>query len=106
MLDGDNYSSSSLLIERRYIMNNKYTEADRKKDFDFFLNHYDEFYNKYGHCCIAIRFENILGVYRSIQEAIDILSNQYEIGDYIVQECNGDETGYTNYVSSWQLVGV
>lgn len=87
-------------------MNNQYTEADRKNDFNFFLNHYDEFYNKYGHCCIAIRLEKILGIYRSIQEAIDILSNQYELGEYIVQECNGDETGYTNYISSWQLVGV
>ena len=45
-------------------------------------------------------------MYRSIQEAIDILSNQYDIGEYIVQECNGSESGYTNYISSWQLVGV
>ena len=43
---------------------------------------------------------------QSIQEAIDILSNQYELGEYIIQECNGEESGYTNYISSWQLVGV
>ncbi len=84
----------------------KYTETDRKKDFDFFLKHYEDYYKKYGHCYIAIRLEEILGVYKSTQEAIDILSNQYEIGEYILQECNGNESGYTNYISSWQLVGM
>lgn len=87
-------------------MKKEYTDTDRRNDFDFFLSHYDEYYKKYGHCCIAIRCNEILGVYKSIQEAIDILSNQYELGEYIVQECNGEESGYTNYISSWQLVGV
>lgn len=87
-------------------MNKEYTDIDRKNDFNFFLTHYNEFYGKYGYCCVAIRFNEILGVYKSIQEAINILSNQYELGEYIVQECNGDESGYTNYISSWQLISV
>ena len=87
-------------------MKKEYTENDRINDFDFFLNNYQIFYKRYGHCCIAIRFEEILGIYNSIQEAINILSNQYELGEYIIQECNGDESGYTNYISSWQLIGV
>lgn len=88
-------------------MNNKeYDDTNRKKDFDFFLEHYEEFFKKYGHCFIAIRFKEILGVYKNIQEAISILASQYEVGEYIVQECNGDESGYTNYISSWQLVGI
>ena len=87
-------------------MKREYTENDRNNDFDFFLKNYHDFYKRYGHCCIAIRFEEILGIYNSIQEAIDILSNQYELGEYIIQECNGDESGYTNYISSWQLIGV
>ena len=87
-------------------MKKEYTDTDRRNDFDFFLSHYEEYYKKYGHCYIAIRFNEILGVYKSIQEAIDILSNQYELGEYIIQECNGEESGYTNYISSWQLVGI
>lgn len=87
-------------------MNKQYADIDRKNDFDFFLSNYDDFYKKYGHCCIAIRFNEILGVYKSIQKAINVLSNQYDLGEYIVQECNGDESGYTNYITSWQLVGV
>lgn len=84
----------------------EYTDDDRKKDFDFFLSNYDDFYERYGNCYIAIRFKEILGIYKSIPEAINVLSNQYDLGEYIVQECNGDESGYTNYISSWQLVGV
>ena len=87
-------------------MGKEYTDTDRKNDFDFFLSQYDDLYKKYGHCCIAIRFKEILGIYKSIPEAINVLSNQYDLGEYIVQECNGDESGYTNYISSWQLVGV
>ncbi len=87
-------------------MKKEYSENDRNNDFEFFLKNYDDFYNKYGYCYVAIRFEEILGIYKSMQEAINILSNQYELGEYIVQECNGDESGYTNYISSWQLVGI
>ena len=84
----------------------EYTDDDRKKDFDFFLSNYDDFYKKYGNCYIAIRFEKVLGIFQSTQDAINTLSNQYELGDYIVQKCNGNESGYTNYISSWQLVGI
>lgn len=84
----------------------EYTDDDRKKDFDFFLSNYDDFYERYGNCYIAIRFEKVLGIFQSTQDAINTLSNQYELGDYIVQKCNGNESGYTNYISSWQLVGI
>lgn len=84
----------------------EYTDNDRKKDFDFFLSNYDDFYERYGNCYIAIRFEKVLGIFQSTQDAINTLSNQYELGDYIVQKCNGNESGYTNYISSWQLVGI
>ena len=30
----------------------------------------------------------------------------YPLSSFIVQECNGDESGYTNYILSWQLVGI
>lgn len=83
-----------------------YTDSDRSRDFEYFLAHYDELFKQYGYCFIAIRQEKILGIYESLQGAIDALSGQYELGEYIVQECNGDESAYTNYVSSWQLVGV
>lgn len=71
-----------------------YTENDRRKDFDYFVENRQELYDKYGHTYIAIRNESVLGCYGSIPEAISQLADQYEIGNYIVQECTDDDSGY------------
>ena len=42
-----------------------YTNEERKKDFDYFIKHYQELYDKYGHKFIAIRNSKILGVFDS-----------------------------------------
>lgn len=83
-----------------------YGDLERKQDFDFFLEKYKEIYQKYGDCVVAIRNKIILGIFHSEKEAIDITSSEFELGEFIVQKCNGDETGYTNYITSWELVSV
>lgn len=85
---------------------NTYGENERMSDFQFFIEHYNELYEKYGHKFIAIKEHKILGVYDDAVSAINITSKEYPLGTFIVQECNGDESGYTNYISSWQLVGI
>ena len=82
-----------------------YSEEDRTSDFNFFLEHYNEFYRIYGHKFIAIRKQEILGIYDDAASAIHTTSETYPLGTFIVQECNGEESGYTNYISSWQIVG-
>ena len=84
----------------------EYREDDRLDDFNYFIEHYNELYNKYGHKFIVIQKHKILGVYEDIVTAINTTSELYPVGTFIVQECNGDETGYTNYISSWQLVEI
>lgn len=71
-----------------------YTDMDRKSDFDYFTCHYQEFFNKYGYKFLAIKNKEILGEYDSISEAIEDLSPDYAIGNYIIQECTGDESAY------------
>lgn len=83
-----------------------YTDLERKKDFDFFISNYDELYKKYGHKFIAIQFEQIIGVYETEIAAIEDVTKSHPLGTFIVQECNGDESGYTNYISSWQLISI
>lgn len=83
-----------------------YTEKERKEDFDYFVKHYQELYNEYGHKFIAIKNSKILGVFDTELDAITEVSKEYSIGTFIVQECNGNESGYTNYISSWQLISV
>lgn len=83
-----------------------YTNKEGKEDFDYFIEHYQELYDKYGHKFIAIKNSKILGIFDTEPEAITEISKEYPIGTFIVQECNGDESGYTNYISSWQLINI
>lgn len=70
----------------------------QRSDFNWFLNNYDDIYKQYGHKFIVIKDKQILGAYDSAREAIDNTSE--EMGTYIVQECNGNESAYTNYIAS------
>lgn len=72
----------------------KYTDIERKKDFDFFISNYDTFYQQYGHNFLAIKNQKLLGAYDSVQEAIDTLSVTNDMGTYIIQECICDESAY------------
>lgn len=83
-----------------------YTATDRRNDFEFFKENYDLLYQKYGHKFIVIQFKKILGVYNSEIEAMNATTPLYPLGTFIVQECNGCESGYTNYISSWQLINI
>lgn len=83
-----------------------YGETERQNDFDYFIQHYQEFYKQYGHKFLAIKNKKILGIYDDEVSAINTTSEKYPLGTFIVQECNGNESGYTNYISSWQLVSI
>ncbi len=85
---------------------NEYGAKERKSDFDYFVNHYQELFDKYGHKFIAIKNNTILGSYDTELDAINEVSKKYPLGTFIVQECNGNESGYTNYISSWQLISM
>ena len=85
---------------------NTYGELERKKDFDYFLKNYHDFYSEYGHRFLVIKNESVLGAYDSEIDAITETTKEHLLGTFIVQECNGDESGYTNYISSWQIISV
>lgn len=72
-------------------------------DFNWFLKHYDKIYQMYGHTFVTIKNEEILGHYNSLMQAIKESQTRYGAGEYIIQECNGNESGYTNYISSSEI---
>ncbi len=78
----------------------RYIDKDRHNDFTWFVKHYDEFYKQYGVSHIAIRHQEILGVFDTDTEGIDSLAEIYPLGTYSLQYCNGDESGYTGYIYS------
>ena len=74
-----------------------YTDEMRDADFEWFKEHYDEIYEKYGECYVAIKDKQIFGVYDSYVEGFHSAQEIRELGTFIFQHCNGDESGYTAY---------
>ena len=66
-------------------------------DFKWFLKNYDALYDKYGKCYLSIRNRKVVGVYRTYAEGVKETKKRYRLGSFIVQYCNGDESGYTAY---------
>ena len=76
----------------------------RIDDFNWFISEYMNIYHKYGRCYVAIKNKTILGAYSSAREAIDNVSKKYQRGTFIVQECNGNPSGYTCTISTIGVV--
>lgn len=69
-------------------------------DYQWFLGNYSNLFEKYGMAYLVIKNKTVLGVYKSYAEGVRNASNGEELGTFIVQKCNGDESAYTNYISS------
>lgn len=82
----------------------KYSTKNRLDDFNYFVKNYKKIYKKYGHSFVAIKNKNILGAYGNVDDALK--NTKEPLGTYILQECNGQESGYTSYISSFNLFKV
>lgn len=82
-----------------------YTEESRNKDFEYFVEHYHDLYETYGHKFLAIRDETVIGHFDSVLDAINSLSDKYEIGSYIIQECTGEESAYRTSIMRLMIRG-
>lgn len=78
----------------------------QNSDFAWFKANYDELSEKYNGKYIAIKDKTVLGDYTSYGEAVRQTELFEKRGTYIVQKCNGKESGYTNYISSMNFMGV
>ena len=70
------------------------------EDFRWFLANYNELYKKHGYSFLVIKNKMVLGVYKSFKEAVESTSPTEELGSFIVQECNGDDSAYTVQIAS------
>lgn len=75
----------------------------QENDFKWFLDNYQKLFKEYGTCYFAIKNKQILGTYSTSSEAIKRTSRTEELGTFIVQYCNGEESGYTVYISSNEI---
>ena len=72
----------------------------QSQDYEWFLSNYSDIFEKYGDTYLAIKNQKVLGSYPSYAEGVRQTQKHEELGTFIVQHCNGNETGYTNYIAS------
>lgn len=72
----------------------------QKDDFKWFLKNYDDLFKKYGSTFLAIKDKKVLGSYSSYADGVNQTLKSEPLGTFIVQFCNGNESAYTNYISS------
>lgn len=78
----------------------------QETDYRWFLDNYDQLFKEYGTSYLAIKEQKVLGVYASYAEALHETEKTETVGSFIIQFCNGNETGYTNYIASMFVLGV
>ena len=76
-----------------------------ERDFEWFLENYEDLYREYGISYIVIKNAKVLGAYASCGEAVRKTAQTEALGTFIVQFCNGDASGYTNYIASMNFCG-
>ena len=74
-----------------------------EEDFKWFTDNYQKLFQQYGLCYIVIKDRTVLGTYQSADQAIAETTKDHPLGSFIVQLCNGDESGYTNFVANSQI---
>lgn len=72
----------------------------RDLDFHWFLDNYQDLYQQYGKSYLLIKDQQVVSPFDSFRVAVDEGAKRFGMGSFIVQYCNGDESAYTNYISS------
>lgn len=80
-------------------------EMQQDRDYKWFLENYDSLFRKFGKAYLAIKNGAVLGSYQTYADAVHETERKEALGSFIVQYCNGEESGYTNHISSLFVVG-
>ena len=80
-------------------------EEKQMEDYRWFLDHYDDLFAQYGDSWLAIKSKQVIGVYSSFQEGITEMEKKEAPGSFIIQHCNGNESGYTDQIVSMNFMG-
>lgn len=69
-------------------------------DYKWFLENYARLFKEYGAAFLVIKNATVLGSYKTYAEGVRAMLGKEKLGTFIVQQCNGQESAYTNYISS------
>ena len=76
--------------------------SEQEKNFKYFLEHYDDIFKQYGPCFVVLKNQSVLAIYESFLEAYHKTLETEELGSFSIQECNGEESGYTSYMAAFK----
>ena len=76
---------------------------EQDKNFKYFVDHYKEIYSQYGHSFVVLKDQKVIAAYPTFSDAYRNTLKSEKLGDFSIQECNGDETGYTNYIATCEV---
>ncbi len=76
----------------------------QEKDYKWYKDNYEDLSRLYKNRYIAIKNKKVLGDYSTFSEGVLATKASEEMGTFIVQFCNGNESGYTGYITSIGLV--
>ena len=60
-------------------------------NFDYFINNLSVLYEKYGHCFLVIKNEQVIGSYNSFDDALNETIKTEKPGTFLIQECVEDQ---------------
>ena len=66
-----------------------------EKEFEFYLEHQEEFVQKYNGKILVIKNFKIIGEYDDIAKAVEETSKEHELGTFLVQKCSPGKEDYT-----------
>lgn len=75
-----------------------------EREFNYYLANQDELVKTYSGRIIAIKGEEVIGVFNSDIEAINKLSQQHTLGTFLVQKCEPGADSYRQTFHSRVLV--
>lgn len=65
------------------------------KELQYYIDNQNELVKKYAGKVIAIKNQQVLGVYDSELEAIEKTSKKHELGSFLVKKCEKGKQSYT-----------
>ena len=66
-----------------------------EKEFNYYRQHQEELVKKYNGKFIVIKNCEIIGTYDSELEALEKVTQQHELGTFLVQKCEPGSESYT-----------
>jgi hypothetical protein len=66
-----------------------------EREFRYYLAHQDELVRQYSGKVLAIKNQQVIGVYDSEAEAVHTTARTHELGTFIVQLCTPGREAYT-----------